>query len=131
MEDMAVSEPIYTSESRGSDEFGEGTKKVPYKTILQAMRRYGKEPFPTMYQDAKEGSEAHKEGKLYDVVAKSQIKKMTKLWKDEVKKADKKAKAEEEALEAQRKRAEEAKKITITEDATLPAAEEAKKITIT
>ena len=26
---------IYTSESRGSDEAGEGTYKVPYKTILQ------------------------------------------------------------------------------------------------
>merc|ERR1719322_264803 len=72
------------------------------------MRRFGKEPFPVIYQDAKEGSEAHKEGKLYDVVAKSQIKKMTKLWKDE------------------RKRAEEAKKITITEDAALPAAERLK-----
>merc|ERR1719458_303614 len=90
------------------------------------MRRFGKEPFPPIYQDAKEGSEAHKEGKLYDVVAKSQIKKMTKLWKDEVKKADKKAKAEEEALEAQKKRAEEAKKITIQEDAALPTAERLK-----
>ena len=89
MEDMTVSsstdeEPIFTSESRGSDECGDGTKKVPYKTILQAMRRFGKEPFPVIYQDAKEGSEAHKEGKLYDVVAKAQIKKMTKLWKDEI-----------------------------------------------
>ena len=26
---------IYTSELRGSDESGEGTYKVPYKTILQ------------------------------------------------------------------------------------------------
>lgn len=26
---------IYTSETRGSDEAGEGTYKVPYKTILQ------------------------------------------------------------------------------------------------
>jgi len=26
---------IYTSETRGDDEFGEGTYKVPYKTILQ------------------------------------------------------------------------------------------------
>ena len=131
MEDMTVSsstdeEPIFTSESRGSDECGDGTKKVPYKTILQAMRRFGKEPFPVIYQDAKEGSEAHKEGKLYDVVAKAQIKKMTKLWKDEIKKADKKAKAEEEALEAQKKRAEEAKKITIQEDAALPTAERLK-----
>ena len=28
---------IYTSEIRGSDESGEGTYKVPYKSILQAI----------------------------------------------------------------------------------------------
>lgn len=43
-------EAIYTSESRGSDESGEGTYKVPFKTVLQAMRRHGKEPFPVIYQ---------------------------------------------------------------------------------
>ena len=54
---------IYTSDLRGSDESGEGTYKVPYKTVLQAMRRYGKEPFPVIYQDAKPDSEAAKSGK--------------------------------------------------------------------
>ena len=54
---------IYTSEVRGSDESGEGTYKVPYKTILQAMRRHGKEPFPTIYQDPKPDSDAAKSGK--------------------------------------------------------------------
>ena len=98
-------DPIYTSESRGSDESGEGSKKVPYKTILQAMRRHGKEPFPVIYQDAKPDSEAAKEGKLFDVVAKSQIKKMTKLWQQEVRKAADKAKRYKEAVEAQEKRA--------------------------
>ena len=53
---------IYTSESRGSDESGEGTYKVPYKTILQAMRRHGKEPFPAIYQDPKPDSDAAKSG---------------------------------------------------------------------
>ncbi len=53
---------IYTSESRGSDEEGEGTYKVPYKTIMQAMRRCGKEPFPTLYQDPKPDTEAAKAG---------------------------------------------------------------------
>lgn len=57
-------EPIYTSESRGSDELGEGTFKVPYKTIMQAMLRYGKEPFPVIYQDPKPDSDAAKEGNL-------------------------------------------------------------------
>lgn len=63
VENMSVKEDeIYTSESRGSDESGEGTFKVPYKTILQAMKRHGKEPFPVMYQDAKPESDAAKEG---------------------------------------------------------------------
>ena len=46
----ASGDSIYTSETRGSDEAGEGSYKVPYKTILQAMRRYGKEPFPVIFQ---------------------------------------------------------------------------------
>ena len=61
--EAAVNEAeIYTSELRGSDESGEGTYKVPYKTILQAMRRHGKEPFPTIYQDPKPDSDAAKSG---------------------------------------------------------------------
>lgn len=129
--DMKVTEEaekaIYTSESRGSDESGEGTYKVPYKTILQAMRRFGKEPFPVIYQDSKPDSEAAKAGQKYEVVAKSQLKKMTKLWAQEVRKAAERAKKEAEAAEAQAKRAEEAKKITIEEDKSLP---EAKRIRI-
>lgn len=59
-------------------------------------------------------------GKVYDVVAKSQIKKMTKLWQQDVRKAQEKAKKEAEAAEAQAKRAEEAKKVTISLDTSLP-----------
>ena len=108
------SDGLYTSEIRGSDESGDGTPKVPYKTILMAMRRgYIAEPYPTIYQDPKPDSEAAKSGKLYEEVAKSQLKKMTKLWQQEVRKAAEKAKRDAEAAEAQAKRAEEAKKITI------------------
>merc|ERR1711936_1142256 len=32
------SDGLYTSDSRGSDESGDGTPKVPYKTILMATR---------------------------------------------------------------------------------------------
>ena len=60
--DTAEDKGLYTSELRGSDESGEGTYKVPYKTILHAMKRYGKEPFPTIYQDPKPDSEAAKSG---------------------------------------------------------------------
>ena len=97
-------EAVYTSEARGSDEAGEGTYKVPYKTILQAMRRAGKEPFPTIYQDSKPDSEAAKAGQKYEVVAKSQLKKMTKLWQQEVRKAEQRAKKEAEDWATQTKR---------------------------
>jgi asparaginyl-tRNA synthetase len=65
-------------------------------------------------------------GKLYEPVAKSQLKKMTKLWQQEVRKAEEKAKRDAEAEEATRKKAEEAKKITIAQDPALPAAERTK-----
>merc|ERR1712117_788571 len=84
------------------------------------MRRAGKEPFPTIYQDSKPDSEAAKAGQKYEVVAKSQLKKMTKLWQQEVRKAEQRAKKEAED-------AEEAKKITIEQDKSLP---EAKRIRI-
>ena len=45
---------IYTSEKNGSDENGNGTESKPFKTILQAMRHAGKEPFPVIYVDGKE-----------------------------------------------------------------------------
>lgn len=48
------SDEIYTSERHGSDEHGDGTEQKPFKSILQAMRHAGKEPFPVIYTDAKE-----------------------------------------------------------------------------
>jgi len=124
---VASGDSIYTSETRGSDEAGEGSYKVPYKTILQAMRRYGKEPFPVIFQDPKPESDAAKSGQLYEPVAKSQLKKMTKLWQQDVKKAAAKAKKEAEDAAATAKRAEEARKVVIEEDKSLP---EAKRIKI-
>ena len=51
---------------------------------------------------------------------------MTKLWQQEVRKAEEKAKRDAEAEEATRKKAEEAKQITIAEDASLPPAQRTK-----
>lgn len=51
---MSISDEIYTSDKNGSDENGNGTESKPFKTILQAMRRAGKEPFPVIYVDGKE-----------------------------------------------------------------------------
>ena len=113
---------IYTSDSRGSDEAGEGTYKVPFKTVMKAMKHAGKEPFPQIYVDVKAESEAAKTGAKYEVIAKAQLKKVTKLWQQEVKKEEKRLQAEKDAEEARLKRAEEAKKVQITMDSSLPEA---------
>lgn len=43
---------VYISE-KGSDEDGDGSEVKPFKSVLQAMRSVGKEPFPVMYVDGK------------------------------------------------------------------------------
>ncbi|CAH0402647.1 unnamed protein product [Chilo suppressalis] len=115
MEKLSISE-IYTSEKNGNDQTGDGTAEKPFKTILQAMRHAGKEPFPAIYVDAKE------EGKVYDVAAKSQLKKIQKIWVRENYKAADKAKAEEETNQKRQQNIEESKKIEIKEDPSLPKA---------
>lgn len=51
--DSAGAGEIYTSEKNGSDEAGNGSQDKPFKTILQAMRHAGKEPFPQIFADGK------------------------------------------------------------------------------
>lgn len=106
---------LYTSEKYGDDENGDGSEEKPLKTILKAMKVAGSEPFPTIYVDGKEGVK-------FEPAAKSQLKKIHKIWtRDSYKQADK-AKKEEEDSEKRAKNLEEARKIVITEDATLPKA---------
>ena len=64
------------------------------------MKHAGKEPFPTIYVDVKADSEAAKSGARYEVIAKAQLKKVTKLWQQEVKKEEKRIQQEKEAEEA-------------------------------
>lgn len=111
---------IYTSETSGNDEAGEGTYRVPFKSVMKAMKHAKTEPFPPIYVDVKPDSDAAKSGARYELIAKAQLKKVTKLWQQEVKKEEKREKAEKEAEEARLKRAEEAKKITISMDTSLP-----------
>lgn len=77
MENLTIQE-LYTSEARGSDETGNGTAEKPFKTILQAMRHAGKEPFPTIYVDAK----GEKPESPFEVAAKKQQKnqKKSEVW---------------------------------------------------
>ena len=45
---------LFTSAKRGSDETGDGTRSKPFKTLLNAFKHVGKEPFPPVYVDGKE-----------------------------------------------------------------------------
>ncbi|XP_035824730.1 asparagine--tRNA ligase, cytoplasmic [Aplysia californica] len=106
---------IYTSKYKGDDETGDGTKDNPLRTVLQAMRKAGQEPFPLIYWDSKNPEQ------VYGPVAKSQLRRVQKIWhKEQYKKASldeasrKDAERREKAIEA-------AKKITIENDASLPA----------
>lgn len=80
------------------------------------MRHAGKEPFPTIYVDSKD------EQKQYDVAAKSQLKKIQKIWCRENFKTAEKAKVDEENIEKRQQNLEEAKKIVLKEDPNLPKA---------
>ncbi|XP_070503845.1 asparagine--tRNA ligase, cytoplasmic [Chironomus tepperi] len=111
MEKLSLGE-IYTSEKRGNDETGDGSEKNPFKSILQAMRHAGKEPFPTIYVDVKD----EKSESLYEVVAKSQLKKIHKLWVRESNKSAEKSKKEADDAQKREQNLEEAKKIKISED---------------
>lgn len=115
MGDLKIGE-IYTSDKNGSDESGDGTAVKPFKSILQAMRYAGKEPFPVIYVDGKE------EGVKYEPAAKSQLKKIQKLWVREHNKNEAKGKREEEDAEKRSKNLEDAKKVIIEENKSLPSA---------
>lgn len=79
------------------------------------MRHADKEPFPPIYQDSKE------EGSKYELAAKSQLKKVQKIWVREQYKKDDKQKKLQDDEEKRLKNLDEAKSITIEEDKNLPA----------
>ncbi|XP_052902722.1 asparagine--tRNA ligase, cytoplasmic [Anopheles moucheti] len=111
MENLTLSE-LYTSEKQGNDETGKGTSEDPFKTILRAMKHAGKEPFPVIYVDSKDEKSPDK----YEVAAKSQLKKIQKIWARDNLKGDKQKREEEEKAKNREQNLEEAKKITIQED---------------
>ncbi|KAH8324626.1 hypothetical protein KR074_012429, partial [Drosophila pseudoananassae] len=109
---------IFTSEKKGSDESGDGSEAKPYKTILQAMRHAGKEPFPTIYVDSKDPNATEP----YEPAAKSQLKKIQKLFVRESHKNAEKQQREAEDAEKRQQNLEEARKIKIAEDPSWPVA---------
>ncbi|XP_003703246.1 asparagine--tRNA ligase [Megachile rotundata] len=111
-----ILDAIYTSEKSGNDETGDGSESNPFKTVLKAMHSVGKEPFPQIYHDSSKGSEK------YELVSKSQLKKIQKIWVREQYKSEEKQKKLLEDEEKRTKNLEDAKMIVIQEDSTLPPA---------
>lgn len=103
---------IYTSEKRGSDEYGEGTQKVPFKTVLRAMHHVGKEPFPDIYVDDEQDST----GMKYMLAPAARIEKHKKIWTQEIMKMQQLTEKQQEDAKKREVNLEEAKKIQITED---------------
>lgn len=80
--------PIYVSDKLGNDQGGDGAKKAPFKTVLQAMRSVGAEPFPEIMVDRKDGETG------FELIAKAQLKKMIKLFAQEKRKQEEQKKRE-------------------------------------
>uniref|UniRef100_A0A8D0TXC0 Asparaginyl-tRNA synthetase 1 n=1 Tax=Sus scrofa TaxID=9823 RepID=A0A8D0TXC0_PIG len=79
---------LYVSDREGSDATGDGTKEKPFKTGLKALMTAGKEPFPTIYVDSQ------KENERWDVISKSQMKNIRKMWHREQMKSESREKKE-------------------------------------
>ncbi|XP_064539079.1 asparagine--tRNA ligase, cytoplasmic isoform X2 [Drosophila montana] len=109
---------LFTSEKRGSDDSGDGSETKPYKTILQAMRHAGKEPFPTIYVDSKDPNASE----VFEPAAKSQLKKIQKLFVREGHKNADKEQREAGDAEKRQQNLEDARKVKISEDPSLPVA---------
>lgn len=83
------------------------------------MRHAGNEPFPTIYVDSKDKDASDE----FEPAAKSQLKKIQKLFAREGQKNAEKAQREAEDAEKRQQNLEDARKIKIKEDASLPAAQ--------
>uniref|UniRef100_A0A672G8T5 Asparaginyl-tRNA synthetase 1 n=1 Tax=Salarias fasciatus TaxID=181472 RepID=A0A672G8T5_SALFA len=105
---------LYVSDKCGSDQDGDGTQQKPFKTPLRALQFAGKEPFPVLYVDSQ------KEDERWAVISKTQMKNAKKAFNREQMKSDSKDKKEAEDGERREKNLEEAKKIVIQNDPSLP-----------
>uniref|UniRef100_A0A8D2D9Z6 Asparagine--tRNA ligase N-terminal domain-containing protein n=1 Tax=Sciurus vulgaris TaxID=55149 RepID=A0A8D2D9Z6_SCIVU len=82
--------------------------------LTSAFMTVGKEPFPTIYVDSQ------KENERWVIISKSQMKNIKKLWHGEQMKSESREKKEAEDNLRREKNLEEAKKITIKSDPSLP-----------
>eukprot|EP01135_Chromosphaera_perkinsii_P009229 Nk52_evm1s1685 gene=Nk52_evmTU1s1685 len=112
---------VYTSASRGSDETGDGSEGKPFKTILQALRvnKCTTSGLKLYYDDKEDASK-------YELAAKSQLKKVDKVYAQELKKKEKSGQKEAEAADKSALLIEEAKKVKISMDTNLEKAHRVK-----
>uniref|UniRef100_A0A4W4EGI5 Asparagine--tRNA ligase, cytoplasmic n=1 Tax=Electrophorus electricus TaxID=8005 RepID=A0A4W4EGI5_ELEEL len=115
-----VTGEVYVSDKHGSDESGDGTEHKPFKTPLKALLFAGKEPWPTIYVDAQ------KDGERWAVISKTQMKNTKKLFHRGQQKTDAKDMKEAEDAERREKNLEDAKKIVIENNPSLPDPQTAK-----
>uniref|UniRef100_A0A8C1VGR0 Asparagine--tRNA ligase, cytoplasmic n=1 Tax=Cyprinus carpio TaxID=7962 RepID=A0A8C1VGR0_CYPCA len=111
---FSPAEELYVSDKQGSDVDGDGSEQKPFKTPLKALLFVGKEPFPVIYVDSQ------KEGERWAVISKTQMKNTKKLFSREQMKNESKDKKEAEDAERREKNLEEAKKIVMENDPSLP-----------
>lgn len=107
---------IYTTEKTGSDETGDGSEAKPFKTVARAFKGLV-EPYPHILVDGKDESK----GK-FELVSKTAIKNAKKVVEIEAKKEAKRIEKEAEDAARREKNLEEARKVVIEEDKSLPAA---------
>lgn len=112
-EESESKKPLYISEAHGNDETGDGSELKPVKSLLQAMRIAAEEPFPGFYGDGKDGEK-------WTLVSQSQIKKVRKIWAREQYKNTERTQREAEDEARREKNIEEAKKVKIQLDPSLP-----------
>jgi len=118
VEALDLTGAIYASESTGSDETGDGSEAKPFKTNAKALRHSGDiEHFSKIMVDAKDQTK----GK-FELISKTALKNLRKYVEAEIKKEAKKNDKEAEDAARREKNLEEAKKIVIKEDSSLPAA---------
>ncbi|KAI8815958.1 uncharacterized protein EV422DRAFT_547736 [Fimicolochytrium jonesii] len=113
IKNMALGTPVHVCEVQG-DDAGQGTEQAPYKTVAKALEH------PSVGEGNIVVRKSTEEG--YQPIAKTALKKAQKLFEANQKKAQKLAAAAADSAAAEEKKLEEAKKIVITEDASLPAA---------
>ncbi|CAF4964264.1 unnamed protein product [Rotaria sp. Silwood1] len=108
---------IYTSEKYGNDEEGDGSETKPFKTPLKAYRQYG-DTTMIIYIDSKD----EYKGK-WELLSKTQAKKIKIQYEEEKRKQERSHQQELEDAQRREEKLEEAKKIIIKEDPSLPPAE--------